>query len=186
MKTCFECGKIATENHHIIPKSMGGNKTIPLCTFCHAKVHNLHNTGRTDFSSELVKEGQDKLRIWDLFVVYQVINDYEATDYEEIKGVILEVFNIEFSKNKIINLKRRLDEVEHNYLSNLFDIYVGKDLSNFWNRDGDILKSEITVSVISKYINKYKVNSSNVITPKIVKKLSIEIKDRFLLAVSKT
>jgi hypothetical protein len=38
---CFECG--SSENihyHHIVPSTMGGTKTIPLCIVCHGKVHN--------------------------------------------------------------------------------------------------------------------------------------------------
>jgi hypothetical protein len=37
---CFECG--GTEHihqHHVIPKSLGGTKTIPLCETCHGRVH---------------------------------------------------------------------------------------------------------------------------------------------------
>lgn len=37
---CFECG--ATENlhnHHVVPRSLGGTKTIALCGDCHGKVH---------------------------------------------------------------------------------------------------------------------------------------------------
>ena len=37
---CFECD--STNNvhqHHIVPKSMGGTKTIPLCGYCHGLVH---------------------------------------------------------------------------------------------------------------------------------------------------
>ena len=36
---CFECDEPAQCNHHIIPKSLGGTKTIPLCLSCHSKVH---------------------------------------------------------------------------------------------------------------------------------------------------
>ena len=36
---CFECGKYADNLHHVIPKSMGGTKTIPLCGICHGVVH---------------------------------------------------------------------------------------------------------------------------------------------------
>ena len=37
---CFECGGTDNiHNHHIIPKSLGGTKTIPLCIVCHSKVH---------------------------------------------------------------------------------------------------------------------------------------------------
>lgn len=37
---CFECGSsYMIENHHVVPRSVGGTKTIPLCVICHGKVH---------------------------------------------------------------------------------------------------------------------------------------------------
>ena len=43
MKQCFECEKTADEieihDHHVVPRSKGGTKTIPLCFECHALVH---------------------------------------------------------------------------------------------------------------------------------------------------
>lgn len=43
MKRCFECekteGQIEIHDHHVVPKSRGGTKTIPLCYVCHAIVH---------------------------------------------------------------------------------------------------------------------------------------------------
>lgn len=37
---CFECGESENiHNHHIVPKSMGGTKTIPLCNACHGRAH---------------------------------------------------------------------------------------------------------------------------------------------------
>ncbi len=43
MKRCFECEKtedqIEMHDHHVVPKSRGGTKTIPLCYACHAVVH---------------------------------------------------------------------------------------------------------------------------------------------------
>ena len=36
---CFECSNKATFDHHVIPESLGGTKTIPLCSDCHSKVH---------------------------------------------------------------------------------------------------------------------------------------------------
>jgi transposase-like protein len=53
-KICFECGSSEhIHQHHIIPKSLGGTKTIPLCATCHGKVH------QKDFVkfSNLAKEG---------------------------------------------------------------------------------------------------------------------------------
>lgn len=37
--TCFECGAKAKEKHHLIPKSLGGTRTVPLCGSCHCKIH---------------------------------------------------------------------------------------------------------------------------------------------------
>ena len=36
---CFECDQPADHQHHVIPKSRGGKRTIPLCTGCHGRVH---------------------------------------------------------------------------------------------------------------------------------------------------
>jgi len=38
--TCFECGSEEDiHHHHVVPKSLGGTKTIPLCSRCHSLVH---------------------------------------------------------------------------------------------------------------------------------------------------
>lgn len=39
--SCFECGSIAEHDHHVVPRSRGGIKTVPLCGPCHARVHGL-------------------------------------------------------------------------------------------------------------------------------------------------
>lgn len=37
---CFECGANSELHmHHVVPRSAGGTKTIPLCVVCHGKVH---------------------------------------------------------------------------------------------------------------------------------------------------
>jgi DNA invertase Pin-like site-specific DNA recombinase len=36
---CFECGRPASVQHHVIPRSKQGTKTIPLCNECHSLVH---------------------------------------------------------------------------------------------------------------------------------------------------
>lgn len=36
---CFECGAAADHDHHVVPRSLGGTKTVPLCASCHAKAH---------------------------------------------------------------------------------------------------------------------------------------------------
>lgn len=37
--TCFECGERAQTYHHVVPFSLGGTRTLPLCFSCHDKVH---------------------------------------------------------------------------------------------------------------------------------------------------
>ncbi len=53
---CFECDGLAKHAHHIVPRVLGGERTIPLCHDCHSKVH------EHDFTkhSELIKKGIKK------------------------------------------------------------------------------------------------------------------------------
>ena len=39
MSSCFECSAPATLRHHVVPHSLGGKNTVPLCDACHKKVH---------------------------------------------------------------------------------------------------------------------------------------------------
>lgn len=58
---CFECGYTLGEkqDHHVIPRSLGGTKTIPLCLECHGKSHY-----RKKFASSfLIKEGLQKAKL---------------------------------------------------------------------------------------------------------------------------
>lgn len=38
---CFECGSPGEEHHHVVPESVGGTKTVLLCSPCHGKAHGL-------------------------------------------------------------------------------------------------------------------------------------------------
>jgi len=39
--TCFECDAPAECMHHVVPRSRGGTKTVPLCERCHGLVHDV-------------------------------------------------------------------------------------------------------------------------------------------------
>lgn len=42
---CFECDSTENiEHHHVVPRSLGGTRTIPLCSSCHSKVHDRKET----------------------------------------------------------------------------------------------------------------------------------------------
>jgi len=43
--SCFECDNIHDlHNHHVVPKSLGGKRTIKIFSVCHGKIHNLDFT----------------------------------------------------------------------------------------------------------------------------------------------
>ena len=59
---CFECNN--TNNivyHHIVPQSLDGKNTIPLCQLCHDKVHQLSNP-RNISISQLTKQGMQRAK----------------------------------------------------------------------------------------------------------------------------
>ncbi len=60
VKACFECSKPASENHHVIPVSLGGTKTVPLCISCHDKVHDKERGVSRVTTSALVKAAREK------------------------------------------------------------------------------------------------------------------------------
>lgn len=51
---CFECGQPADHDHHVVPLSRGGTKTVPLCGECHGKAHHRDKAMSTGL---LAKEG---------------------------------------------------------------------------------------------------------------------------------
>ena len=52
-RRCWECGRRAEHDHHVIPKVLGGKRTVPLCKVCHGKVHDRRVMG----SSLLIRAG---------------------------------------------------------------------------------------------------------------------------------
>jgi hypothetical protein len=56
---CMECGALASVAHHIIPHSLGGVRTIPLCDRCHNLVH---SGGVGQNHSELSRLGLERAR----------------------------------------------------------------------------------------------------------------------------
>ncbi len=56
MNKCFECEKTEDlQEHHVVPKSRGGTKTVTLCYECHMKAHG--RTGKGLNHKRLTKEG---------------------------------------------------------------------------------------------------------------------------------
>lgn len=56
---CFECGDTGNlHNHHVVPKILGGTKTVPLCEKCHGHVHGRHMVNH----ARLAAIGMEKAR----------------------------------------------------------------------------------------------------------------------------
>ena len=59
---CFECGtEECIQHHHVVPRSVGGTKTIPLCSICHGKVHGIKRDKQINVS-ELTKLGMARAK----------------------------------------------------------------------------------------------------------------------------
>jgi len=61
MKECWECeaAGVPIHNHHPVPRSRGGTKTIPLCEPCHSKAHHRKKNMNT---STLSKEAMQRAK----------------------------------------------------------------------------------------------------------------------------
>jgi transposase-like protein len=55
---CFECDEPAEHKHHVVPKSKGGRRTLPLCTRCHSKVHDKDLTTMRALALEAMKRAR--------------------------------------------------------------------------------------------------------------------------------
>jgi hypothetical protein len=57
---CFECGVQADHAHHVVPRVLGGTKTVNLCAPCHAKVHSPHLLRTSALTKAALKERREK------------------------------------------------------------------------------------------------------------------------------
>ena len=57
---CINCGQEATQQHHVVPKALGGNDTtniVWLCDKCHGLIHGIEFGNKQLSHSELTKLG---------------------------------------------------------------------------------------------------------------------------------
>jgi hypothetical protein len=53
---CMECGEQdGIQWHHVIPRSMGGTVTVPLCPVCHGKAHDRRAMAHNALTSRAMK-----------------------------------------------------------------------------------------------------------------------------------
>ena len=69
-KICFECGKPSDIDHHVIPRSKGGTKTVPLCNKCHSIVHDAKLISIAELSirgKQIASELKNKQKVVEMF-----------------------------------------------------------------------------------------------------------------------
>lgn len=152
MEECFECGNPATENHHVIPKSLGGSKTVPLCSVCHMKVHGLDKTRRAENHIENTKRGLDKHRGWEMFVVYQAIYLHDAENVKQIVEVLKNQFDYDISLSKARRLMGRIIETDKGYLQSFFDEEIDSDLSHVWRSEDALIRQNFWIEAIQQHL----------------------------------
>jgi len=55
---CFECGSRSEHDHHVIPRSRGGTKTVPLCSECHGLVHGVKMSATSTLTTAGLKKAK--------------------------------------------------------------------------------------------------------------------------------
>ena len=58
-EACFECGDEAQHQHHVVPRSLGGTKTVPVCVRCHGLIHSREAMAHP----ELTRKGMQRKRM---------------------------------------------------------------------------------------------------------------------------
>jgi len=143
---CFECGEKAYHDHHVIPKFMGGQKTIPLCEECHGKVHDMDLTGTERMKIEARKKRiREGLKAGGRAPVGYIWN-YETKEIiidEEKRYLVPVIFNKYLALGSLEKVRKYLAE-EYNF--SLSTAGVFKVLKNRFYigevKYGDVIEKE--------------------------------------------
>ena len=102
-KICFECGAkgVPIHQHHVVPRSRGGTKTVPLCEPCHSKAHHRKKNMNT---SSMVKEGIQKAKAKGVVFGNPNITKIQKTGVKKCKEYA-KAYNIQIAKI-IIDLQK--------------------------------------------------------------------------------
>ena len=96
MVVCFECGeKEGLHMHHVIPRSMGGTKTLPLCADCHGKVHSKDMTSIAKLTAIALRDKQSR---------GEYIGGHEPYGYRLVDGELVE----HEGEQRVVEIARKL------------------------------------------------------------------------------
>ena len=60
-EACFECGQPAQHQHHVVPRSLGGTKTVPVCVRCHGLIHSREAMAHPELTRKALQHKKAKL-----------------------------------------------------------------------------------------------------------------------------
>ncbi len=158
MNKCFECDNIATENHHVIPQSMGGKRTVPLCPKCHGLVHGIT---RNDNLAELIRRGIEKKNsriAVEIFIVYQTIKIHEIESNLGISKFILDEFDYEIPVSRVLRIKKRIASLDQSYLEELFAGEFDEQLKYIWNEEANNHRNKLLDEMVADILSIQDIN----------------------------
>jgi DNA invertase Pin-like site-specific DNA recombinase len=86
-KSCFECQSLKDlAEHHVVPVSLGGTKTVQLCPKCHGKVHDMRRISHARLTKDaLAKKKENGERTGAIPYGYNLAPDNKTLvfNYEE-------------------------------------------------------------------------------------------------------
>lgn len=123
---CFNCGEPATEKHHVVPKSMGGTRMVPLCSKCHSNVHDGLGM-RRDQHTELTTRALNKKMAPQFYHVWW---DY-FKEGEDGKTVEELATDLETSVACIKKRIKRLQVMDTKFMEELFLPIMGEEYAGF-------------------------------------------------------
>lgn len=90
MNKCINCGKEATQLHHVVPRELGGNDTtncVWLCDKCHALIHGIELKNHQLNHTELTKLGIARAKERGVAIGRpRIFNDNKLQQLKEMKN----------------------------------------------------------------------------------------------------
>ena len=138
---CFECGlEDEIHMHHVVPKSLGGTKTVPLCSSCHAKVHSSHLLK----TAKLTKAALDEKRLKN-----ERISRHSPYGYKFSGDLIIEDEQEQYNLTRMLELWDSSPDTarKKRYLE------VSRKLAeeNIYGRDGNPFLRATLYNIINRY-----------------------------------
>jgi cytochrome c553 len=113
--TCFECGKPASHQHHVVPRSRSGENTVWLCVSCHGKAHERSMSG-----PDLTRLGIMKKDSAELCMIFHHLCDGFTMD--DIADIYVEL-DMPTVRDRAAYIKRKVKRMKAVAVTDLLDLF---------------------------------------------------------------